>query len=276
MRKKIIFLDIDGTLTVSGSNVPPESALKAIKLTQEQGNLVFLCTGRNYGMLSPLLKYGFDGYIGSSGGYVACGDNVIYDCPMTDEQMTKAMNVLKNNGVYRTIESRDGAYTDESFKEFIKSKAQTSGNSEFLRWREQLENSLSIKRMSEYDNQPVYKIVIMSPGIKNLKEPMEVLQDEFNFCIQEPGQLGIINGEVVNRKFDKGKGVEKVCEYLGIPLGDTYGFGDSMNDIELLETTGVSVCMANGSEALKKKANYICRSVEDDGIYKAFERFELF
>ncbi|MBQ0065620.1 MAG: HAD hydrolase family protein, partial [Firmicutes bacterium] len=63
MEKKLIFLDIDGTLTVAGENVPPQSALEAIKKTQEKGNLVFLCTGRNLGMLSPLLKYGFDGVI---------------------------------------------------------------------------------------------------------------------------------------------------------------------------------------------------------------------
>ncbi len=30
MNRKLIFLDIDGTLTSPGSNIPPESALKAI------------------------------------------------------------------------------------------------------------------------------------------------------------------------------------------------------------------------------------------------------
>ena len=56
MSRKIIFLDIDGTLTEPGSNVPPESAIEAIEATQKKGNLVFLCTGRNQGMASPLMK----------------------------------------------------------------------------------------------------------------------------------------------------------------------------------------------------------------------------
>ena len=60
---KAVFLDIDGTLTTPGSNVPPASALEAVKKAQEKGHPVFLCSGRNQGMLSPLLKYGFDGYI---------------------------------------------------------------------------------------------------------------------------------------------------------------------------------------------------------------------
>ena len=90
MKPKAIFLDIDGTLTEPGTNVPPASALEAIRRAQEAGNYVFLCTGRNYAMLSPLLKYGFDGVVASSGGYVVCRDEVIYDSPMTDEERDPA------------------------------------------------------------------------------------------------------------------------------------------------------------------------------------------
>lgn len=45
MKPKAIFLDIDGTLTEPGTNVPPASALEAIRRAQEAGNYVFLCTG---------------------------------------------------------------------------------------------------------------------------------------------------------------------------------------------------------------------------------------
>ena len=53
MNRKIIFLDIDGTLTEPGSNEPPKSAVWAINQARKEGHYVFLCTGRNYGMLSP-------------------------------------------------------------------------------------------------------------------------------------------------------------------------------------------------------------------------------
>ena len=82
MSPKLIFLDIDGTLTMPGANEPPQSALDAIRASQRKGNLVFLCSGRNPGMLAPLLKYGFDGVIACAGGYVTVGDELIYDMPM--------------------------------------------------------------------------------------------------------------------------------------------------------------------------------------------------
>ena len=83
MNKKLIFLDIDGTLTEPGKNIPPESAVEAVEMARRAGHKVFLCTGRNYGMLKPLLKYGFDGLIASSGGYIEVEKKVIYDHPMT-------------------------------------------------------------------------------------------------------------------------------------------------------------------------------------------------
>ena len=61
MNSKLVFLDIDGTLTTPGSNIPPESAMEAIRAAQKAGHKVFLCSGRNYDMLKPLLGFGFDG-----------------------------------------------------------------------------------------------------------------------------------------------------------------------------------------------------------------------
>ena len=274
MSKKIIFLDIDGTLTEPGSNEPPASALEAIKSARKAGNLVFLCSGRNYGMLSPLLKYGFDGAVASAGGYIVCGDQVIYDCPMTEEQKIKVMKTLKENGVFRTAECVDGAYADECLEDFLKESFGKNGSSELLRWREMIKKSFHIRPMKEYAGQPVYKFVVMSPSMDNLNQSKTVLEKEFQFCIQDDSR-GFVNCEIINRKFNKGMGVKRVCEYYQIPISDSVGFGDSMNDKEMLETVGLSICMENGSEAVKKIADEICPPVTEDGLWKSFQKHHL-
>ena len=275
MNRKIIFLDIDGTLTEPGKNQPPQSALKAIRKAQEKGNYVFLCSGRNYDMLSPLLPLKFDGVVASCGGYIRFQDQVIYDCPMTETQKKTAMEVLQRNKVFRTIECIDGSYTDEGLKDFLEKHALEGSNSEMLRWRRQLEESLNIRPMAEYQGQPVYKIVAMAESAEQFEEAKAMLGQEFKFCLQEPDQYGFINGELVNRKFDKGKGVERVCEYLKIPVKDTVGFGDSMNDEEMLRTVGLSICMANGSEKMKALADDVCPAVTEDGLYQGFLKYGL-
>ncbi len=275
MEQKIIFLDIDGTLTEPGHNEPPESAIWAVKKAQEKGNYVVLCTGRNYAMLSPLLSYGFDGVVASSGGYIECQGEVVYDCPMTEQQQQSVLGVLEENGVYRTVECMEGSYTDEGFKDFLRSHVGEGSNSELLRWREQIEASLNILPMKEYKGQPVYKVVVMSPSMGQLEQPQKLLAEDFAFCIQDGDMGGFINGEVVNRKFDKGKAVERVCRYFGLPVQNSVAIGDSMNDREMLEAAGLSICMENGSEGLKKLADDICPSVKEHGIREAFLKHHL-
>ncbi|MCR4675659.1 MAG: HAD family hydrolase [Sphaerochaetaceae bacterium] len=268
MNKKLIFLDIDGTLTEAGSNTPPESALKAVRKAMENGHKVFLCTGRNPGMLAPVLAYGFDGAVACGGGHVFTGDKVLFDCPMTQEQAETGMRTLRNQGVFRTIESRDVTYGDEDLGEFLAGASE--GNSELMRWRKALAEQLNIRPMSEYDGRPIYKIVFMCKTYDQLDEAKKAMEKDFNFVVQDVAAHNCLNGEVVNKKFDKGRGVKIVADYYGIPIEDTIGFGDSMNDLEMIETVGMSVCMDNGSPALKAKSRMVCPAVTEDGLFKAF------
>ena len=274
MNKKLIFLDIDGTLTVPGSNVPPDSALEVIRLARAAGHKVFLCSGRNYDMLSPLLKYDcFDGAVASSGGYVFYGDEVLYDCPMTEEQKDTAMRLFKENGVFRTVEAKDGSFCDEGLSDFLNESS--GGNSELVRWRKALESDLGIRPMAEYDGRPIYKVVFMCKDVSQLAPAIEALEKDFFFLVQDMAAANCLNGELVNRKFDKGLGIRRVCEALGYDIADTVGFGDSMNDLEMIETVGTSVCMANGSPKLQKMSDIVCPAVEEDGMAKAFRDLGL-
>ena len=115
----------------------------------------------------------------------------------------------------------------------------------------------------------------MSRGRERLREPIEALQDEFNFCIQDTDACGIVNGELINKAYHKGLAVERLCEYLNIPLEDAAAFGDSMNDLELLQTAAAGVCMENGSPQLKEIADFICPPVTEDGLYRGFQMLGL-
>ncbi len=278
MGKNIIFLDIDGTFTEPGCNTPPDSAVEAIRKTQERGNLVFLCTGRNQGMAAPVMKYGMDGIIASGGGRIISGwgesEEVLYDCPMTEEQRVRVLTSLEKNGVYRTVECLHDSFTDESFKEFIAQSAM-DGNSELLRWRKQIEENLNILPMAEYRDQPVYKVIVMSPEKDNILKAGKEWTDDFHLILQEPDRYGIVNGEVVNKNFDKGQAVLRVCEHFGIPVEDTYGFGDSENDREMLETVGTSVCMENGAASMKEISDVVAPAVTEDGLLKSFGELGL-
>ena len=273
VKKKLIFLDIDGTLTPAGSNVPPESALQAIRKAQAAGHMVFLCTGRNPDMLAPVLAYGFEGAVACGGGYVFAGDRVLYDCPLPDDQRDIAMKLLKENGVFRTIEAVDATYGDEDLGEFLANAGE--GNSELVRWRKALAEQLNIQPMSRYDGRPIYKVVFMCSQASQLIPARRALEKDFHFAVQDVAAHNCLNGEIINKAFDKGKGVKIVADTFGFDIADTIGFGDSINDLEMIQTVGYSVCMENGSPAVKEISDLICPAVEDNGLAWAFEQLGL-
>lgn len=272
MDRKLIFLDVDNTLTPAGGFEPPESALRAIRRARELGHKVFLCSGRNYGKLEPLMKFGFDGGIASCGGYVYAGDKVLYDCPLTEEQKSTVIELLSKEGVFLSIESIDDTFNDEGAKAYL---SDTARNAHLLNMIKAVWIELGPRPMSEYDGRPIYKIVLVTPGADRLTPAKEALGGELDFIVHDFSEPDCAFGEIINSKFDKGIAVKLVADALGFDMTDTIAFGDSSIDIEMMDAAGTSVCMGNGSAFLKERSDLVCPSVDDDGIEWAFHRLGL-
>lgn len=280
MKQKLIFLDIDGTLLPPGEMIVPDSAVDAIRRARANGHKVFLCTGRNLRMTEPLFHYGFDGFICSAGGYVGCGGKILVDIPMEPEQVRGLREALDRCGAECTLEVRDETYGGikmiERFANLFPKKP-GAVNSEAERWRKMMEFGMTIRPIEEYHGEPVYKIVFIAPNETCLADVKRRYEDQFVFCESRLGDEGggIVNGELINRKFNKGTGIRAICAELGCSLEDTIGFGDSDNDLQMTEVVGTSVCMANGSENLKKLCDRVCPAVTEDGIAREFKALGL-
>jgi hydroxymethylpyrimidine pyrophosphatase-like HAD family hydrolase len=79
--------------------------------------------------------------------------------------------------------------------------------------------------------------------------------------------------EFSTKRATKACAVDFLREYWGLKKEEVLTIGDQDNDIELLKAGGISVGMGNGTEALKKQADYITDTVENDGFVKAINRF---
>ena len=66
-----------------------------------------------------------------------------------------------------------------------------------------------------------------------------------------------------------------LCDYLGIPVEETYAIGDSINDLEMLQFVGHSIAMGNASQSAKDVAEYITTHIHEDGILNALRHYNL-
>ena len=69
----------------------------------------------------------------------------------------------------------------------------------------------------------------------------------------------------------KGSGLQFAADYLGFTRETTVSFGDGENDIELLEWAGFGVAVDNATPALKAIADWVCPSVDEDGVAQVIE-----
>ncbi len=81
------------------------------------------------------------------------------------------------------------------------------------------------------------------------------------------------NLEINSAFATKGEGLKKLAEHLGISTRQTMAFGDGSNDLSMIQEAGIGVVMANGMDLLKKEADYITLSNEEDGVAAAIQHF---
>lgn len=272
MDRKLIFLDIDGTLIASMA--PPSGlARKAVQGARAKGHGVFLCTGRNMPIIgADILELGFDGIISSAGAHVEVGGQVLYDSLLPEETVQECLAVFHANGIFCRIEDDKGIYTDPQMEALLKEARADPANSELIRMQREIEAGILIRPYDQYPGGGAYKLCFTSTSLEAVERAKSSLEDRFEFVVHPYGDsTACFNGEIIPRGIDKGSAIRLVCRHLGMEPGDAVAFGDSMNDSEMIRCAGTGIAMGNACRELKDMADIVCGSVEEDGLYYEFE-----
>lgn len=274
--KKIVFLDIDGTLVTP--HYPMSDLVKeGIKRAREKGHLIFLCTGRNRVGIENIMSDDFDGCICSAGGYLEINGKVMDTTYLTKEEVIQARKVFDQNHILYNLESTYMTFASEKLRHYFAHAllGDEGTNSEFERLKEQQKKEYHMIDISEYQNQGIHKLCFIAFNKEDIQKAQALLPD-YHFIVHELFSEHSINGEIIKKGIDKGQAIQKVVNYLNMQMKDTIAFGDSMNDYEMLQVCHLGVAMANACQELKEKADIICESVENDGVYHEMERLGLF
>ncbi|MCK8339561.1 HAD-IIB family hydrolase, partial [Erwinia amylovora] len=79
--------------------------------------------------------------------------------------------------------------------------------------------------------------------------------------------------ENLDKRVNKGAGVQLLTERLGLAREEEMAIGDQENDLAMLEYAGTGVAMGNGIEKVKAVAQFFSKTNAEDGVAWAIEKF---
>ena len=74
---------------------------------------------------------------------------------------------------------------------------------------------------------------------------------------------------------DKGVGLTKLCEALGIPVSASIAVGDADNDLSVLRAAGLAVAMGNALDSVKAISDVTVADCDHDGCAEAIYKYLL-
>lgn len=248
--KKAVFFDIDGTLWNDRMEIP-DSTPGAIRALREAGNYAFLCSGRSRANIRTpkLVDIGFDGIVAALGADISFQGKTIYEKLMSEEETAHALSVIERHHISAVLEGPRYIYAKE--EEF-------ADDPFIILLRKELGEAVKVTgRTASYE---INKISATTNGA-DIETVRAELGSAFSVIVHNPGLI-----EIVPCGITKATGIQRVCEYLDIPREDTYAFGDSPNDLEMLAYVSHGIAMGNAGEVVKTAADYVTADIMDGGI----------
>ena len=275
---KLVALDLDGTLFDNSSRIS-ERNLTAIRSITDKGIHVVISTGRPFeGIPFDQIKGTGINYAitaNGSGIYEISTGKCLYENAMDEELVTPILNFLLTRDIHmdafiggkgytpiQCVETAQKLTVPSSIKNYIiTTRTRLDNILQFIH-----ENQLKVQKMTLnfypaadgtlIDRETVRKFLVSNPSITTV-------------C------GGYNNLEFTRADANKGVGLRKLAEILGVNPDATMAIGDTENDLAIIVAAGIGVAMGNATDAVKARADYVTTTNTKDGVAAAIEHFIL-
>ncbi len=261
---KLIALDIDGTLTNSRKTISARTKSKLIAF-QKNGGKIVLASGRPTQGVMPyadaLRLKELGGYIMPyNGGCITeCSTgNILYRNFLPHSYIPQICSMIKDYPV--------GINTYKDGK--ILAGQQINKYTE-------LEARINFMEL-EFDPNFAESITEDVPKCLLHGEPEVISELEVILSERFGNELGIFKSEpffleIVPKTVDKAQSLERLLKTLGFSTDECIAFGDGFNDITMIRYAGLGIAMNNASDTVKREADYVTGSNDEDGIANLLE-----
>jgi len=264
--KKILVLDIDGTLTNSSKNITPKT-LEALYAAMDRGTKIVLASGRP---TPGLRRYETElGLKNREGLLLSFNGAKITDCKTGRTLYEKVLDSKVLKIIHEEVEDMNvgmltydpyGIVTDSPIDKYMRIESRING----LEIR-------SVPDLVEYVDFPVNKCLLTAQD-NEARLCMEYLQDKY-------GELASIYRsepyfvEIMPKNVDKAATLSKLCGLLGVTREDLVCCGDGYNDVSMIKYAGVGVAMGNARKEVLEVADFVTGTNDEDGLVTVVEKY---
>ena len=250
MDKKVLVLDLDGTLTNSEKKITPETKAALMEM-QEKGHTVVLASGRPTAGITPLAKElklkEHGGYILSfNGGKITdcSSDEVIYQKTLPPELVPELFSLARKLDIgLLSYDEDNNIITGMHYDEY------------------------------NYVDFPLNKCLGTAEP-EMAAEAEKIYAEKFGdkLCISRSEPFFV---EITPKGIDKAASLERFCKMTGNKRKDMIACGDGFNDLSMIKYAGLGVAMENAQPVVKDAADYVTASNDEDGVAKVIHKFIL-
>lgn len=275
MKPKAILLDLDGTLLTSEKRILPRTKQILMK-AQQQGVRLVLASGRPAkGMQHIANELEMNSHQGL---IVAYNGAQVIECETGKELFSQPLSVkdakavlehLRNFDVKTMIDRGDYLYVEDVYDNVIHFEGEAIN---IIRYEARGAGFklCEIANLAAFADFPIYKILVagepdyLQAHHQQLQEPF---QEQVTAAFSAPFYF-----EFTDKNIDKATAIEQTLSSLGVAAKDTIAFGDGQNDYTMLQYAGRSIVMGNAKDELKRAADEITLTNEEDGIAAVLEK----
>ena len=267
---KIIATDMDGTLLDPQGQLDLPRLEKILDQLDQRGIRFVIATGNEVHRMRQLLKYLVERVVlvGANGARIFENDELLQAQTWDDAMVDRALDHFKGRECQDqfVVTGMNGGFVKEGTVFTELDKFMTPEMIEKLYQR--------MNFVNEFDSNLFGGVLKMSMvvGEERSDSVLQEINDLFDGHVRAVSSgYGCI--DILQDGIHKAWGLEELLKRWNLKPEQIMAFGDSENDIEMLEMAGISYAMENAEERVKEIATEVAPANSQAGVYQVLENW---
>ena len=258
---KMIVLDLDGTLTNQNKEITPKTK-ETLMRAQEQGKIVVLASGRpTYGVMPLAEELHLEDY----GGYIlSFNGGIIMNCKTKEVVFSRQIPAESNGKIIDLAQEHNVSILTYENRTLLTNRPED----QYVQLESRINTlkiiPMTIEELKAHVTFSVPKFLMTDDGdYLAMVEPKVKAALGKNFSVYRSDPFFL---EILPKGIDKAQSLERLLAVIGVKREEMIACGDGYNDLTMVQYAGLGVAMGNGVLPVRKAADYITLTNEEDGV----------